>query len=131
MGLLSRLRAWSTFILRALHHVNGCFREDNMNDYIRDMEWCWRNVVTLDELLQGANPIFRKAVEEILALESFEMDDQLPNLQHPEVILEAIGNLKGYGFDLDWKSFQLGLEKASKAGILVDLSSFAFEIVDF
>ena len=83
--------------------------------------------MALGELLQGADPIFRKAVQEILALESFEMDETLPNLQLPREILDAIGEFKGPGSRQDWNVFRANLRAFGEAGILVDLSSSGLE----
>ncbi|MDP2877141.1 MAG: hypothetical protein Q8O00_13215 [Holophaga sp.] len=98
-----------------------------MNDVMQDPEWRRGNVVSLNELLQGADPFFRKTVQEILALESFEMDETLPNLQLPVEILDAIGEFKGSGSRQDWDVFRANLMAFGEAGILVDLSPFDFE----
>lgn len=93
-----------------------------MIDVIRDAERKSSNIVSLSELLEGAQPPFRRAILDALKKEGFEMDEPLPCLQHPMEIAEALQCLAYQGFGTDWNAFQQALFAASRTGILVDMS---------
>ena len=93
-----------------------------MIEVVRDAEIRYSDTVSLNHLLEQADAQFRQIVIGALIWEGFELDEQLPYLQHPRDILGAIHWVETLDSGAAWEAFRQGLLAAGKIGILVDLS---------